>query len=35
MLGEKTKATGFYKMSLDKEYENTWSKEEVLMRIED
>ena len=34
-VGDKTKATGFYKMSLDKEYENTWSKEEVLMRIED
>ena len=34
MLGDKTKAKSFYKLSLDKEYENSWTKEEVVRRIE-
>ena len=32
-LGDKKQAVKFYKASLKKEYENTWSKEEVMKRI--
>ena len=32
-FGDKKQAVKFYKSSLKKEYENTWSKEEVLKRI--
>ncbi len=34
-MGDKQKADGFYKMSLDKEYENNWTKEEVLKRLKE
>ena len=32
-LGDKEKAKGFYKLSLDKVYENRSDREEVLKRI--
>lgn len=32
-LGDKKRSMKFYKASLKKEYENTWSKEEVMKRI--
>ncbi len=34
-LGDKEKAKGFYKLSLDKEFENTLSREEVKKRLQE